>query len=41
MRLTVARIIRKTLESLALEYPKVNAKEQVRFEEMREILERE
>jgi hypothetical protein len=41
MRLTVARIIRKTLESLALEYPKVNAKEQVRFEGMREIFERE
>jgi PPK2 family polyphosphate:nucleotide phosphotransferase len=41
MRLTVARIIRKTLESLALEYPKVDAKEWARFEEMREILERE
>jgi PPK2 family polyphosphate:nucleotide phosphotransferase len=41
MRLTVARIIRKTLESLALEYPKVDAKEQVRFDEMREILENE
>jgi PPK2 family polyphosphate:nucleotide phosphotransferase len=41
MRLTVARIIRKTLESLALEYPKVDAKEWARFEEMREILESE
>jgi hypothetical protein len=41
MRHTVPRIIRKTLESLALEYPKVDAKEQVRFDEMREILESE
>jgi PPK2 family polyphosphate:nucleotide phosphotransferase len=41
MRLAVARIIRETLESLALEYPKVDAKEQARFDEMREILESE
>ncbi|MES9844404.1 MAG: PPK2 family polyphosphate kinase [Candidatus Sedimenticola sp. PURPLELP] len=41
MRLTVARIIRQTLESLALEYPKVSAKEQVRFDEMRQLLENE
>ncbi len=38
MRLTVARIIRETLESLAIEYPKVDAKEQARFNEMRELL---
>ena len=41
MRLTVARIIRQTLESLALEYPKVDAKEKERFDEMRQILENE
>ncbi|MES9957237.1 MAG: polyphosphate kinase 2 family protein, partial [Sedimenticola sp.] len=39
MRLTVARIIRQTLESLALEYPGVDAKEKARFEEMRQLLE--
>jgi PPK2 family polyphosphate:nucleotide phosphotransferase len=41
MRLTVAKIIRKTMESLALEYPRVDAEEQVRFDEMRKILESE
>ena len=41
MRLTVARIIRQTLESLALEYPKVDAEEKVRFDEMRQLLENE
>ncbi len=41
MRLRVAEIIRQTLESLALEYPKVDAKEQARFDEMREKLEKE
>ncbi|MET0106151.1 MAG: polyphosphate kinase 2 family protein [Sedimenticola sp.] len=41
MRLTVARIIRQTLESLALEYPGVDAKEKARFEEMRQLLESE
>ncbi len=40
MRLTVARIIRKTMESLALGYPKIDAKEQARFDEMRQLLER-
>lgn len=39
MRLIVARIIRKTLESLSLEYPKVDSSEKVRFEEMRKLLE--
>jgi PPK2 family polyphosphate:nucleotide phosphotransferase len=41
MRLTVAKIIRQTMESLTLEYPKVDAKEQARFDEMRQILESE
>jgi PPK2 family polyphosphate:nucleotide phosphotransferase len=41
MRLTVAKIVRKTMESLALEYPKVDAKEQARFDEMRKLLENE
>ncbi|MES9962784.1 MAG: polyphosphate kinase 2 family protein [Candidatus Sedimenticola sp. 20ELBAFRAG] len=41
MRLTVARTIRQTLESLALEYPKVDAREQARFDEMRQLLENE
>lgn len=41
MRLTVARTIRQTLESLALEYPKVDAKEKARFAEMRQLLENE
>jgi len=38
MRLTVAKIVRKTLESLDLKYPKVDAKEQARFDEMRQLL---
>jgi len=41
MRLNVARIIRWTLQSLALEYPKVNPKEKARFDEMRALLELE
>jgi len=41
MRLTVARTIRQTLESLALEYPKVDDKEKARFAEMRQLLENE
>lgn len=41
MRLTVAKIVRKTMESLALEYPKVDAKERARFDEMRKLLENE
>lgn len=41
MRLRVAEIVRQTMESLALEYPKVDAKEQARFDEMREKLEKE
>lgn len=41
MRLTVARIIRQTMESLALEYPKVDKKEWARFDEMRKLLESE
>jgi PPK2 family polyphosphate:nucleotide phosphotransferase len=41
MRLTVARIIRQTMESLALEYPKVDKKERARFDEMRKLLESE
>jgi len=38
MRLTVARIIRRTLESLSLEYPKVDPREKARFDEMRDLL---
>lgn len=38
MRLEVSRIVRQTMESLSLEYPKVNKKEQARFDEMRAIL---
>lgn len=41
MRLTVARIIRQTLESLSLDYPKVDASEQARFDEMRQLLDNE
>ena len=41
MRLAVASIIRQTLDSLALEYPKVDAKEQSLFAEMRRLLENE
>ncbi|NNJ90913.1 MAG: polyphosphate kinase 2 family protein [Gammaproteobacteria bacterium] len=41
MRLTVARIIRQTLESLSLNYPRVDSKEQARFDEMRQLLENE
>ncbi len=41
MRLTVAKIIRQTMESLALEYPKVDKKERARFDEMRKLLESE
>ncbi len=41
MRLTVARIIRKTLQSMALEYPKVDKNERARFDEMRKLLESE
>lgn len=41
MRLTVAKIIRQTMESLALEYPKVSKKEKARFAEMRQLLENE
>jgi len=41
MRLTVARIVRKTLESMGLHYPKVDKKEQARFDEMRALLEGE
>ncbi len=41
MRLTVARIIRSTLESLALEYPKADRKELARFDEMRRLLQNE
>jgi len=39
MRLTVAKIIRQSLESLRLEYPGVNEKEKDRFDEMKKILE--
>ena len=38
MRLTVARIIRQTLESMNLEYPNVDKEEQARFDEMRQLL---
>jgi len=41
MRLTVASIIRQTLESLSLDYPKVDASEQARFDEMRQLLDNE
>ena len=41
MRLAVARIVRKTLQSLALEYPRVDEKERARFKEMRKLLESE
>lgn len=41
MRLTVAKIIRQTMESLALEYPQVDKKERTRFDEMRKLLESE
>jgi len=41
MRLTVARIIRQTLESLSLNYPRVDSREQARFDEMRQLLENE
>ena len=41
MRLAVARTVRQTLESLAMEYPKVNAEEKARFEAMRRLLENE
>ncbi len=38
MRMTVASIVRKTLESMALGYPDVSEKEQARFDEMRQLL---
>jgi len=38
MRYTVARIIRKTLESLNLNYPLVDEEEKARFEEMKGVL---
>ncbi len=41
MRLGVARIIRQTMQSLALKYPEVDAKEQARFDQMRQLLESE
>ncbi len=40
MRLTVAKIIRQSLESLDLEYPTVNADKKNMFKEMKEILEK-
>ena len=41
MRLSVAEIIAKTLNSLELKYPTVGDKEKVRFSEMRKMLENE
>ena len=41
MRFTVAQIIRQTMQSMALSYPTVDAQEQARFDEMRELLENE
>ncbi len=41
MRLSVAEIIVKTLNSLELKYPTVGDKEKVRFSEMRKMLENE
>lgn len=41
MRLTVAEIIKDTLESLDISYPKVDEKEKARFDEMRKLLENE
>ena len=41
MRLTVAQIIRQTMQSLSLTYPEVDAKEQQRFDEMRKLLEQQ
>ncbi|MEN8210555.1 MAG: PPK2 family polyphosphate kinase [Thermodesulfobacteriota bacterium] len=38
MRLTVARIIKDTLESLQLKYPDVKMKEKAQFDKMRKIL---
>lgn len=39
MRLTVARIIRQTLESLEMQYPEVDAEAREKFAEMRSLLE--
>lgn len=41
MRLTVARIVLATMESLNLSYPEVDGKTRSRFDEMRQILEDE
>ncbi|MEM7350336.1 MAG: polyphosphate kinase 2 family protein [Acidobacteriota bacterium] len=41
MRLQVAEILAETLESLGLHYPKVDAKEREKFDEMRDLLENE
>jgi PPK2 family polyphosphate:nucleotide phosphotransferase len=41
MRLTVARIVRETLEGLRLHYPEASAEERAHFAEMRDFLERE
>ncbi|MES9952853.1 MAG: PPK2 family polyphosphate kinase [Candidatus Thiodiazotropha sp. 6PLUC2] len=41
MRWQVARIIRKTLESMAPQYPEVDQQESGRFEEMRQLLSQE
>jgi PPK2 family polyphosphate:nucleotide phosphotransferase len=41
MRLTVARIVVETLESMGLRYPEVGDAERARFDEMRRLLENE
>jgi polyphosphate kinase 2 (PPK2 family) len=41
MRLCVAEIVMQAMESLELHYPKVDAKERGRFDEMRKILTKE
>jgi PPK2 family polyphosphate:nucleotide phosphotransferase len=41
MRLQVAQILRDTLESLDLHYPKVDPKEKSRFDQMRKLLDEE
>lgn len=41
MRMTVARIVADTLDSMGLRYPEVDEKEQARFDEMRQLLQNE
>ncbi|MFK8068408.1 MAG: PPK2 family polyphosphate kinase [Gammaproteobacteria bacterium] len=41
MRVEIAKIVKDTLESLEIDYPKVDKKEKLKFDEMRNILENE